>query len=313
MTDREDAADLRPLLFSIAYRMLGSVADAEDIVQAAYLRYLDYWDQGHQVDSPRALLTTIATRLAIDHLRSARVQRETYIGPWLPEPLLTSNEPDIADAAATSDSLSMAFLVLLETLSPVERAVFLLREVFAYDYDDVALIVGKSPANCRQLLARARRHVDARRRRFAADSNQRAVLADRFFDAAEHGALGPLVDLLADDVAFYGDGGGVGRGLRQPVFGRERVQRVLDGIFGAYRRLEARFERCEINGGPGLLTFDPDGGLINVLTVDVDDHQICTVRSVINPHKLGHLGLPLSPLAQRAGHEPTPQSKSLRP
>jgi RNA polymerase sigma-70 factor (ECF subfamily) len=300
VTEREDAAELRPLLFSIAYRMLSSVADAEDIVQAAYLRYLDYCEQGHSVDSPRGLLTAITTRLAIDHLRSARVQRETYIGPWLPEPLLTSDEPDVADAAVTADSLSMAFLVLLETLSPVERAVFLLREVFVYDYDVIARIVGKSQANCRQMLVRARRHVDAGRRRFAADSAQRATLADRFFDAAEHGALGPLVEFLAEDVAFYGDGGGIGRGLRQPVFGRDRVQRVLDGIFGAYRQFGARFRRCEINGGPGLLTFDPEGGLINVLTLDVEDHRICTVRSVINPDKLGHLGLPLSPLARRA-------------
>jgi RNA polymerase sigma-70 factor (ECF subfamily) len=299
VTTGEDAAELRPLLFSIAYRMLGSVADAEDIVQATYLRYLDYCEQGHEVESPRALLTTIATRLAIDELRSARVQRESYVGPWLPEPLLTSNEPDVADAAATSDSLSMAFLVLLETLSPVERAVFLLREVFVYDYDDIARITGKSQANCRQLLARARRHVDAGRRRFAADSAQRANLADRFFGAAERGALSPLVELLADDVAFYGDGGSTGRGVRQPVFGRDRVQRVLDAIFHAYRHFGARFERCEVNGGPGLLTFDPAGALINVLTVDVNDHQICTVRSVINPDKLGHLGLPLSQLAQR--------------
>jgi RNA polymerase sigma-70 factor (ECF subfamily) len=300
MANVEDALELRPLLFSIAYRMLGSVADAEDIVQAAYLRYVEYGNQGHDADSPKALLTTITTRLAIDHLRSARVQRETYIGPWLPEPLLTSNEPDVAEAAATSDSLSMAFLVLLETLSPVERAVFLLREVFAYDYDDIAGVVGKSQANCRQLLARARRHVDAGRQRFAVDSAQRAKLADRFFDAAEHGALGPLVDLLAGDVAFYGDGGSTGRGVRQPVFGRDRVQRVLIGIFRAYGRVGARFRRCEVNGGPGLLAFDPEGGLINVLTVDVLDDQICAVRSVINPDKLGHLGIPLSQLAQRS-------------
>ena len=169
VTDDETAVDLRPLLFSIAYRMLGSVADAEDIVQAAYLRYLDYLERGHEVDSPKALLSAITTRLAIDQLRSARAQRETYIGPWLPEPLLTSNEPDVADAAVTADSLSMAFLVMLETLSPVERAVFLLREVFAYDYDEIARIVGKSPANCRQLLVRARRHVETGHRRFEAD------------------------------------------------------------------------------------------------------------------------------------------------
>lgn len=299
MTDSEEAAELRPLLFSIAYRMLGSVADAEDIVQTTYLRYLDYCQQGHEVDSPRALLTTITTRLAIDQLRSARVQRESYLGPWLPEPLLTSSEPDVADAAATSDSLSMAFLVLLETLSPVERAVFLLREVFVYDYAEIANITGKSETNCRQLLARARRHVDDGRHRFEADAAQRAVLADRFFGAAERGALGPLVELLAEDVAFYGDGGSAGRGLRRPVFGRDRVQRVLDGIFHAYRRFGVRFERCGINGGPGLLTFDAAEGLINVLTIDVYDGRICTVRSVINPDKLGHLGVPLSALAQR--------------
>ena len=150
--DCEDATELRPLLFSIAYRMLGSVADAEDMVQAAYVRYFDYCARGQRVESSRALLTTITTRLAIDALRSARQQRESYIGPWLPEPLLTSEESDVADAAATSDSLSMAFLVLLETLSPVERAVFLLREVFVYDYDEIARVVGKSAANCRQLL-----------------------------------------------------------------------------------------------------------------------------------------------------------------
>jgi RNA polymerase sigma-70 factor (TIGR02957 family) len=299
MPDVEDVVELRPLLFSIAYRMLGSVADAEDIVQAAYVRYLDYLDRGREADSPKALLTSITTRLAIDQLRSARVQRETYIGPWLPEPLLTSNEPDVAEAAAMSDSLSMAFLVLLETLSPVERAVFLLREVFAYDYVDIARIVGKSQANCRQLLARAHRHVDAGRQRFAADSGQRAALADRFFDAAEHGSLGPLVELLAGDVAFYGDGGSSGRGVSRPVFGRDHVQRIVTGIFRAYGRIGARFQRCQINGGPGLLAFDSEGGLINVLTVDVADDQICAVRSVINPDKLRHLGLPLSQLAQR--------------
>jgi RNA polymerase sigma-70 factor (ECF subfamily) len=299
MADRHDGVELRPLLFAIAYRMLGSVADAEDVVQAAFLRYLDYLERGHQADSPRALLTAITTRLAIDHLRSARVQRETYLGPWLPEPLLTSTEPDTAEAAATSDSLSMAFLVLLETLSPVERAVFLLREVFAYDYADIARIVGKTRANCRQLLARARRHVDAGRQRFEADAQQRAELADRFFDAAQNGDLDGLVKLLAADVAFYGDGGGTGRGLRQPVFGHDQVYRVLAGIFRGYGRVGARFDRSQVNGGPGLLVFDSDDGLINVLTVDVEGDRICTVRSVINPDKLGHLGFPLSPLARR--------------
>jgi RNA polymerase sigma-70 factor (ECF subfamily) len=303
VTNDQDAVELRPLLFSIAYRMLGSVADAEDVVQAAYVRYLDHRKRGCEVDSTRALLTAITTRLAIDRLRSARTQRETYIGPWLPEPLLTSNQPDVAEAAAMSDTLSMAFLVVLETLSPVERAVFLLREVFAYDYDDIARIVDKTEANCRQLLVRARRHVNAGRRRFAVDSAQRAALATRFFDAAERGVLGPLVELLAGDVAFYGDGGSSGRGLSQPLFGRDRVHRVIAGIFRAYQSVGARFERCEINNGPGLLAFDPEGGLINVLTVDVQDGQICTVRSVINPDKLRHLGVPLSQFAQRSGRE----------
>lgn len=299
MTDHEDAVELRPLLFSIAYRMLGSVTDAEDVVQAAYLRYLDYLQHG-EAGSARSLLTTITTRLAIDHFRSARVQRETYIGPWLPEPLLTSADPDAAERATMSDSLSMALLVLLETLSPVERAVFLLREVFAYDYDDIARIVDKEPANCRQLLSRARRHVDAGRRRFDVDTAQRAELADRFFSAAENGEMDSLVQLLASDVAFYGDGGGIGRGLPQPVFGRDRVHRVLAGIARAHRSIGVRFERRNVNGQPGLLIFDPDGGLINVLTVDVQDGAVCTVRSVINPDKLGHLGFPLSPLARRA-------------
>ena len=169
-TEREEQADeLRPLLFSIAYRMLGSAADAEDLVQAAYVRYLDYAAQDNDVESPRALLTTITTRLAIDHLKSARVQRETYVGPWLPEPLLTAAGPDAAEVVAMSDSLSMAFLVVLETLSPVERAVFLLRDVFAYDYAEVAHIVGKSEANCRQLLVRARRRLGDGRARFDVD------------------------------------------------------------------------------------------------------------------------------------------------
>ncbi|MEE6168437.1 MULTISPECIES: RNA polymerase sigma-70 factor [unclassified Mycolicibacterium] len=300
MTDPEDPTELRPLLFSIAYRMLGSVTEAEDTVQAAYLRYFDYLDRGREADSPRSLLTTITTRLAIDHLRSARVQRETYIGPWLPEPLLTSTDPDVAELAATSDSLSMAFLVLLETLSPVERAVFLLREVFAYDYDDIARIVGKEPANCRQLLNRARRHIEAGRHRFDVDAAHRAELADRFFHAAEDGDLDDLVQLLAADVAFYGDGGGTGRGLPRPVFGRDRVQRVLAGIVHAYHGVGARLQRSPVNGQPGLLAFDPDGALINVLTIDVEGDSICTVRSVINPDKLGHLGFPLSPLARRA-------------
>lgn len=303
-----DATDLRPLLFAIAYRMLGSVTDAEDIVQGTYLRYLDYLQQGHHVESPRSMLTTIATRLAIDHLRSARAQREKYMGPWLPEPLITSTVPDAADVAVMSDSVSMAFLLLLETLSPVERAVFLLREVFAYDYADIARIVDKTPANCRQLLNRARRHVAAGRRRFDADATRSDQLADRFFAAAQNGDLDDLVEWLADDVSFYGDGGGIGRGLPRPIFGRNRVHRVLAAIMGAYHSLGVRLQHSQINGQPGVLAFDPDGALINVLTLDIYGGSICTIRSVINPHKLQHLGFALSPLARRepvTRHAPT--------
>jgi RNA polymerase sigma-70 factor, ECF subfamily len=295
----QEADDLRPLLFSIAYRMLGSASDAEDVVQLAYLRYFGYVDRGNVVESAKALLTTITTRLAIDHLTSARVKRESYIGPWLPEPLLTSSDPDAAEVTVMSDSLSTAFLVLLETLTPVERAVFLLREVFAYDYADVAAIVGKSEDNCRQLLVRARRHIEDGRPRFDVDPAERAALAERFFAAAERGDLDALVDLLAADVAMYGDGGGKTRALPEPVFGRDRVRRFVGTFFGHYRTVGARLERAEVNGGPGLLAFDVEDRLINVITVDVIDGQVCTVRSVLNPDKLRHLGFPLSPLALR--------------
>ncbi|MEB4209299.1 RNA polymerase sigma-70 factor [Mycobacterium sp. 94-17] len=295
----EDYADLRPLLFSIAYRMLGSVSDAEDVVQGTYLRYLDYLQRGHHVESPRSMLTTITTRLAIDQLRSVRARRENYFGPWLPEPLLTPALPDAAELAVVSDSLSMAFLVLLETLSPVERAVFLLREVFAYDYDDIARIVDKTPANCRQLLNRARRHIAAGRRRFDADTARQNQLAQRFFAAAENGDLDDLVNWLAEDVAFYGDGGGIGRGLPRPIFGRHRVHRVVAAIMRGYRSLGVRLQRSQVNGQPGMLAFDSDGALINVLSLDVYGGAICTIRSVINPHKLKHLGFALSPLACR--------------
>jgi RNA polymerase sigma-70 factor (ECF subfamily) len=299
----KEAHDLRPLLFSIAYRMLGSASDAEDVVQLTYLRYFGYVDRGNEVESAKALLTTITTRLAIDHLRSARVQRESYVGPWLPEPLLTSSDPDAAEVTAMADSLSTAFLVLLETLSPVERAVFLLREVFAYDYAEIAAIVGRSEDNCRQLLVRARRHIEDGRARFDVDPVERAALAERFFAAAERGDLDALVDLLAADVAMYGDGGGKGRAAASPVFGRDRVHRLLGAFFRQFRDLGARLERAEVNGGPGVLAFDAEDRLINVVTVDVDGGQICTIRSVVNPDKLGHLGFPLSPIVVRRRDE----------
>jgi RNA polymerase sigma-70 factor (ECF subfamily) len=291
--------ELRPLLFSIAYRMLGSVGDAEDVVQEAYLRAERAQADGTRIKSRRAFLTTVTTRLAIDELRSARARRETYVGPWLPEPLLTSTEPDAGEHAEMADSLSMSFLVLLETLTPVERAVFLLREVFEYGYDEIAEIVGKSEANCRQILTRARRRVDEGKPRFAADRRQQEELARRFLEAFEEGNVDGLVELLAADAVFVGDGGGKGRGISRPVYGREDVTRLLVSFLPRYRSASATVRLGEVNGQPGALFFDADERLVNVFSFEVADGAIQGVRSVINPDKLAHLGYPLSPLARR--------------
>jgi RNA polymerase sigma-70 factor, ECF subfamily len=291
--------ELRPLLFSIAYRMLGSVGDAEDVVQEAYLRAERAQADGTRIESRRAFLTTVTTRLAIDELRSARARRETYVGPWLPEPLLTSTEPDAAEHAEMADSLSMSFLVLLETLTPVERAVFLLREVFEYGYDEIAEIVGKSEANCRQILTRARKRIDEGRPRFEADRRQQEELARRFLDAFEEGDVDGLVELLAADAVFVGDGGGKGRGISRPVHGREPVTRLLVSFLPRYRSASATVRLGEVNGQPGALFFDADERLVNVFAFEVAEGAIQAVRSVINPDKLAHLGYPLSPLARR--------------
>src|SRR6476619_5782559 len=192
--------ELRPLMFSIAYRLVGSVGDAEDIVQEAFLRFHRASTDGQEIESPKAYVSAITTRLAIDHLRSARVRRERYVGTWLPEPVLTDPESDVALHAETADSLSMAFLVLLESLSPTERAVFLLREVFEYGYDEIARVIGKSEDNCRQIAVRARRQVEEKRPRFEASRTRREELAHRFFDAIGEGDAQGLLDLLAADV-----------------------------------------------------------------------------------------------------------------
>jgi RNA polymerase sigma-70 factor (TIGR02957 family) len=291
--------ELRPLLFSIAYRMLGSVGDAEDVVQEAYLRAERAQADGTRIESRRAFLTTVTTRLAIDELRSARARRETYVGPWLPEPLLTSTEPDAAEHAEMADSLSMSFLVLLETLTPVERAVFLLREVFEYGYDEIAEIVDKSEANCRQILTRARKRIDEGRPRFEADRRQQEELARRFLEAFEEGDVDGLVELLAADAVFVGDGGGKGRGISRPVYGREPVMRLLVSFLPRYRSASATVRVGEVNGQPGALFFDADERLVNVFAFEVAEGAIQAVRSVINPDKLAHLGYPLSPLARR--------------
>jgi RNA polymerase sigma-70 factor (TIGR02957 family) len=286
--------DLRPLMFSIAYRMLGSVKDAEDVVQEAFLRLHRSAAQGTTIRSLRPFLTTVTTRLAIDQLRSARAQRETYFGPWLPEPLLTTSEPDPAELAEMADSLSMSFLVLLETLSPIERAVFLLREVFTYDYAEIAGIVDKTEANCRQIFVRARKHIDAGKPRFEVDRQHQEQLANSFFDAVDRGDVNRLVDFLADDIVFTGDGGGKGRGLPNPMFGRERVARLLRAFFEGYDAIGARFERVHLNGQPGAFALDAEGRLINVFSLDIADGAIQAFRSIINPDKLSHLGKALS-------------------
>lgn len=278
---------LRPLLFSIAYRMLGSASEAEDIVQEAFLRFHRAQEEGERIDSPRAWLSAVTTRLSIDQLRSARVRRETYTGTWLPEPLLTADEPDHAE---TADSLSMAFLVLLESLSPVERAVFLLREVFDYPYGEIAEVIGKSEVATRQLAVRARRHVEERKPRFEADRKRREELASRFFAAAEEGDTAGLMNLLADDVVLYGDGGGKAPALARPLYGAQRVAKTLVNWTKQAARAGLSFELTAVNGEPGAVARDADGRVVSVLSLHIADGVVESVRSVVNPDKLAHLG-----------------------
>jgi len=283
--------ELRPLLFSIAYRMLGSATDAEDIVQESFLRYHRETARGTAVDSPKAYLSAVTTRLSIDHLRSARVRRESYVGTWLPEPLLTDTESDAARHAETADSLSLGFLVILESLTPVERAVFLLREVFDYGYDEIAAVVGKSEDNCRQIAVRARRQVQGGKPRFEASRTRREELARRFFQAASEGDTEGLVGLLAADVVAYADGGGKAVAFPRPVHGRERVARLLLGRVGRGERLGVSGMRlAEINGQPGALFFGAAGELVVAVSLDIADDLIQTLRAVSNPDKLRHLG-----------------------
>jgi RNA polymerase sigma-70 factor, ECF subfamily len=283
--------DLRPLLFSIAYRMLGSATEAEDVVQEAFLRFHRETSAGTEVESPKAYLSAITTRLSIDTLRSARVRREQYTGTWLPEPLLTDPGADVAQHAETADSLSMAFLVLLESLSPVERAVFLLREVFDYDYADIARIVGKSEDNCRQIAVRARRQVEAKKPRFEASRRRRDELARRFFDAVSNGDEEALVELLAADVVVYADGGGRALAFPRPVNGRKKVSRLLLGSAARGGSLGVvGVRQLELNGQPGAVLVDAEGRALAAIALDVLDDRVQTVRAISNPEKLRHLG-----------------------
>ena len=283
--------DLRPAAFSVAYRMLGSVSEAEDVVQETLIRVHATLEGGERIDSPRAYAATVVTRLAIDTLRSARARRESYVGEWLPEPIVTSIDDDPALHAELSDSLSLAFLVLLENLSPEQRAVFLLREVFDYGYREIAEIVGKSEANTRQLAARARRHVEERRPRFDASRDQRDALADRFFAAAQEGELEALEELLAEDVELHGDGGGKVPALARVLRGRNRVARTLANWGRQRRKLQGvTTRRVEVNGQPGALVLDAEGRVFGVFALDIRDGQVQSLRSVVNPDKLRHLG-----------------------
>src|SRR5918992_740560 len=291
----EEFDELRRSAFGIAYRMLGSVIEAEDMVQEGFLRLHRARTGGERIESPGAYLSTVVSRLSLDHLRSARVRRETYVGDWLPEPLVASVDDDPARKAEMADSLSLAFLVLLESLSPEQRAAFLLREVFDEPYDRIAEIIGTSEQNARQLAARARRHVEERRPRFEATREQREELATRFFAAAEEGDLEGLEQLLAHDVALRADGGGKAPALARAVHGRAKVARTLIAGLRALTRYGITRRREEVNGQPGALFSDREGRLISVMSLDIAEGQIQGVNSIINPDKLRHLG-PLADL-----------------
>jgi RNA polymerase sigma-70 factor (ECF subfamily) len=286
MTRDEEFEQLRPLLFAIAYRILGSVSEAEDAVQETWLRYRSSAAPG----SVKAFLCAVVTRISIDVLRSARVRRETYAGAWLPEPLLTDPYQDPERSAELADSVSVAALVLLERLTPLERAVFVLREVFGLGFPEVAVAVGRSEAACRQLAVRARRHVDAGRPRFEADRRVRDELAARFFDALRDGDVGSLRELLAADVRMVGDGGGRAPALANDVIGADRVARVLASASPGLTRIDVSLRDCELNGQPGAILRDRDGKVVGTVTIDVLDGRIQTIRSVVNPDKLAHLG-----------------------
>lgn len=287
MSTADMYAELRPRAFAIAYRMLGSVSEAEDVVQEAFLRLHQTRQRDETIASPRAYIATLVTRLAIDQLRSARARRERYVGEWLPEPLVT--DPSPAEHAETADSLSLAFLVLLESLSPQQRAAFLLREVFQYPYPEVAEIIGTDVDSTRHLVARARTHVQQRRPRYYATRRQQEELAQRFFAAAERGDLRALEALLAHDAALHGDGGGKVPALGRPVNGRERVAKLMLTAMAALLRMNVRIQVTEVNGQPGVMAFDAQNQLVGVMGLGIAEGRIQTIHSIVNPDKLQHL------------------------
>jgi RNA polymerase sigma-70 factor (ECF subfamily) len=282
-TTPETFENYRPLLFSIAYRMLGSVMEAEDMVQEAYLRYEAV--SQNEIRSPKAFLTTVITRLCLDELKSAKTQREQYIGTWLPEPLLTAPSPSAI--VGKQESISMAFLVLLEHLSPMERAVFLLREVFDYPYEDIARMVDKSEANCRQYYHRAKQYLVERRPRFEPSPEESRRLIEGFLQAADTGAVDILEQLLAEDIVVYGDGGGKAPAARKPIIGREAAARVLRGGL-RFVPADAKFKMVEINGAPALM-WGNDTQVYGVMQISVSGGLVREIHAIFNPDKLQHL------------------------
>jgi RNA polymerase sigma-70 factor (TIGR02957 family) len=290
MTD-EEFDELRRSAFAIAYRMLGSVSEAEDVVQEALLRLHRVLESGEEVASPAAYVATVVTRLAIDELRSARARRETYVGEWLPEPIVTDERADPAREAELSDSLSLAFLVLLDKLTPEQRAVFLLHDVFDYRFGEVAEIVGRTEAATRQLAVRARARVEEDRPRYDVSRAQEEELASRFFGAVQEGDLAALEQLLAADVELHGDGGGKAPALARPILGRDRAARTLSAWSRVAERIGGLVIRpAWVNGAPGAVNTTPDGRVINVIALDIANGQIQGVSSIVNPDKLRHLG-----------------------
>jgi RNA polymerase sigma-70 factor (TIGR02957 family) len=278
----------RPRAFAIAYRMLGSVGEAEDVVQEAFLRAHQALERGEQIESPPAYIATLVTRLAIDQLRSARARRERYVGEWLPEPLAVGSSP--AEQAETADSLSLAFMVLLESLTPQQRAAFLLREVFQYPYAQVAEIVGSTVDSARHLVSRARNHVRERRPRYDAKRQEHHELAQRFFAAAGQGDLRALEELLAKDVAMHVDGGGKVPANRRPLLGRDGVVRALSIGMPLLAERGFRLEVTDINGHPGAVAIDAHERVFAVMGLDIAEGQIQAIHSIANPDKLRHLG-----------------------
>ncbi len=291
-TEEHELEQLRPVSFAIAYRMLGSVSEAEDVVQETMLRVHRAIEGGEQIASPRAYVATVRTRLAINELRSARARREQYVGEWLPEPILTDGVDDPAQHAEMADSLSLALLVLLESLSPEQRAALLLHDVFGYGYSEIAEIIGKSEDNVRQLASRARRHVEERRPRFQTSPEQRDELTQRFLAAAQQGDLAGLEALLAHDVVLTGDGGGKVPALARSLHGRHRVARVLLTWMRVASRLpDFALRPTELNGGPGVMVLDGQKRLIGVWSLDIAAGEIRSISSIVNPDKLSHLGV----------------------